>query len=407
MDTLARKSLRWMKRRHLVPKSLAQFILRHSNLLEVRKAIWMAGDPYEEMPLASSYQTKYPCMLGIVREFCRGHLPFVAACRDLGVAYRVIDISGPDWIEIIRQSGCDAFLARPSAFTSVWKQMYDERFRVMVQDLGKKIFPTYDSMWFYESKRRLHDWLHAHQVPHPATWVFYDLKQALDFADGTALPIIYKSDFGSEACGVRLFRDRATLVRHVKRCFQGGYRSYARCRNDKEWGTVLLQEYLPDVKEWRMIRLGDSFFGHQKLKRNGFHSGSGRFAWSTPPPRLLDFVSSTTDIGPFKSMNVDVFETQDGRYLVNEMQVFFGWIRPYQMVISGKAGRYLYDGATRTWAFEEGIYCQHGGCNLRVASLMSELGLAVALVGTSDLHLVSEEDHRNSESLGCDQTGGK
>ena len=82
----------------------------------------------------------------------------MAACRDLRVAYRILDmdISGPDWIETVQNSGCDAFLVWPSVQLSVWEQMYDERLRIIVEDLGKIIYPEYKEIWFYESKRRMH-----------------------------------------------------------------------------------------------------------------------------------------------------------------------------------------------------------------------------------------------------------
>lgn len=404
MDNYAHKLLLFLKQRITIPEWLYRFVFKYNNLLDIRKTIWTSGHPYKDMPLASTYPSKYEFIVGIVKEFCDKHLPYIAACRDLGISYKVVDISGPDWLQKVKQSGCDAFLVPPSGLTSVWKQMYDERFRVITQDLGKKIFPSYDSIWMYESKRRMHYWLEANGVPHPKTWIFYDLKQALEFVEGAVLPIVYKSDFGSGASGVKIFKNRVALRKHVKRCFKRGYRAYTRCVSDKEWGSVFLQEYLKDVKEWRMIRLEDSYFGHQKVKKNNFHSGSDRFAWINPPEKLLDFVLSITEKGNFKSMNLDIFETSDGRYLVNELQTFFGWIRPYQMMVNGKAGRYLYDDIIQKWVFEEGVYCQHGGCNLRLVSLMSEFNINVEIVGTSDLHLVSEEDRRKSRSLspvGC------
>jgi hypothetical protein len=41
-------------------------------------------------------------VLGIVEEFDDNHLPYIAACEDLGVRYKTIDISGPDWIQVVR-----------------------------------------------------------------------------------------------------------------------------------------------------------------------------------------------------------------------------------------------------------------------------------------------------------------
>ncbi len=375
MARLAQKSILWMKHRNVAPKWLAAFVLQHSNLLHVRKAIWMASIPYTSMPLASSYDSAYPYTIGIVKEFCHMHLAYVAACRDLGVCYKVVDISGPDWLEQVAESDCDAFLAHPSGLTSVWKRMYDERLRVIARDLKKIVFPDYDSLWFYESKRRMHYWLKAHGVPHPKTWIFYDLKQALHFVEQVVLPIVYKSDFGSGASGVEIFRSRRALRRHVKQCFRKGYRAYTRCVSDKEWGSVYLQEYLPKVREWRIIRLGESYLGYEKLKEGDFHSGSYKWRYARPPTQLLEFAQYVTDMGPFVSMAVDIFVTSDGRPLVNELQAMFGVDNPSepQCVIDGKAGRMIWNETADTWQFQEGIFAGNSCCNLRVRTLLRQL----------------------------------
>ena len=382
MAQFARTLFPWVKDHRVVPMWLVRFVLKHSNTLQARKAIWMAGDPYGDMPLVSSYRSQYPYTVGIVREFCNMHLPYVAACRDLGVSYKVVDISGPDWLEAVEQSGCDAFLVRPSTLTSVWKQMYDERLRVITVDLGKPVFPSCDSTWLYESKRRMHYWLKAHGVPHPKTWIFYDLKQALDFAEQAVLPIVYKSDFGSGASGVRIFRDRRALRRHVKRCFSKGYRAYTRCAGDGEWGSIFLQEYLQNAREWRMIRLGDSYFGFEKLKRGDFHSGSHASRFVRPSAQLLDFVRSITDKAPFTSMAVDSFVTSDGRLLANELQALFGVLDPSepQCVVDEKAGRMRWDDKTGSWQFQEGSFCDNSCCNLRVEILLQQLDRAARRV---------------------------
>jgi glutathione synthase/RimK-type ligase-like ATP-grasp enzyme len=363
----------WVVRHNVIPKGLRQFIQRHTGMLDVRAAKWIAKDPYVNDPPVSAYQARYPYTLGIIKELWHGHYHYIAACRELGVAYKVLDISGPDWLRVIDRSDCDAFLVRPSVVVSIWRQMYDERLRVLAHDLGKTIFPSYDEIWFYESKRRMHYWLEAHGVPHPKTWVFYDLSEALAFADRAELPIVYKSDLGSGASGVRIFSTRESLRRHIRRCFSRGVTSYRRCRNDKEWGFILLQEYLPHALEWRMLRLGNSYFGHQKLKKGDFHSGSGLVGWEDPPRALLDFAREITDRAAFTSMDLDIFETPDRRYLVNELQALFGSYLPYQMRVNDRPGRYVWDQSAKGWCFEEGIFNQNGSCSLRVQALIEVL----------------------------------
>ena len=91
-------------------------------------------------------------------------------------------------------------------------------------------------------------------------------------------------------------------------------------------------------------------------------------------------------------MDLDIFETDDGRYLVNELQSVFGTVRPYQMLVKSKAGRYLYNYDAKAWHFEEGIFCQNGCCNLRVQALVERLGHKVELPKVNVNAAVSNED---------------
>ena len=354
----------WMKRsgRRLLP------------LEDYDPAKWLAEDPFAGAEEASTYPAKVNLRLGIIREFTRIHSTYIGACRELGVPYRVIDISGPDWIERIEQSGCDAFLVRPSGQITIWKQMYDERLRIIVQDLGKIIFPSYDEIWFYESKRRMHYWLAANDIPHPKTWVFYDRCQALGFAEQAALPIVFKADFGSGSMGVRIIRDQGRLRRLINACFRTGFRKTGADPRDRQWGSVLFQEYLPDVTEWRMIRVGDSYFGYQKARKGDFHSGSHAFRYGRPQLELLRLARHVTDQGRFRSMALDCFVTPDGRCLVNEMQTTFGLhVADGLPMVDGKPGRLLYDPGADDWRFEEGSFCRNKLCNLRVETLVKTL----------------------------------
>lgn len=410
MSAFRRLSL-WAKRHGLIPEAVRRLLQRHMNMLEVRTASWVVKDPYAEDPPVSSYEPRYPYTLGILKEFWHLHSHYVAACRELGVAYKVLDISGPDWLEVIRDSGCDAFLIRPSVEVSIWKQMFDERLRVMACDLGKILFPSYGETWFYESKRRMHYWLEAHGVPHAKTWVFYDLQEALAFADRAALPLVYKSDLGSGASGVRIFRAREPLKRHLRRCFQRGFTTYRRCPKDREWGFVLLQEYLPDAKEWRMIRVGDSYFGYEKVRVGDFHSGSHAWNYAEPPSDLLDTVKTITDTGGFLSMDLDIFVTPDRRYLVNEMQTVFGMGNPYEMcVVGNRPGRMVLDPETGSWRFEAGSFCQNHMCNLRVETLLALLEKKPVAATREQVHRVpglSAGPAGDGEHLPCRDERGR
>jgi len=73
-------------------------------------------------------------------------------------------------------------------------------------------------------------------------------------------------------------------------------------------------------------------------------------------------------------LNVDIFETEDGRFLVNELQAIFGQAGSREICrVDGDSGRMIWNQTKNTWEFEKGEFCQNYMCNLRVKSLIDEL----------------------------------
>jgi len=330
-------------------------------------------DFHQSIKPAHQNQNKIQFILGIIEEFDNNHLPYIAACEDLGISYKTLDISGFDWIQVVKDCECDAFLVWPSFKVSIWKRMFEERLKIMTDEMNQIIYPSYNEIWLNESKLRMSYWLEAHNTPHTKTWVFYSHEQALKFAENTNLPLVVKHDMGSRSAGVEILYDRAHLLQYVKQRFGKGLVCLGADSRDSEWGYVLFQEFLPDVVEWRMIRIGKSYFGHQKLTDGTYHSGSGKVGWYDPPHALLEFIRVLTDNAGYTAINVDVFETPSGHFVVNEIQSHFAATVESQMYIDGKPGRYLYDDSDGEWRFEEGIFCRNSCCDLRVTTLLDQL----------------------------------
>lgn len=345
--------------------------------------VYANRNPFDGQDEYVAPNSKYPFILGIIKQFRHYHKHYIAACRDLGVSYKVLDISGSDWIEVIKNSRCDAYLVWPTSITTTLRLMFNERLKVMVDDLGKIIYPSYDEVWLWDNKRGVRDWLVAHNVPHPKTWIFYDYESAKNYLNKAEFPIVFKTNHGYAATGVKILRKRSKALRIVKRAITRGIRLPGSHPGDYQWGSAILQEYLPDVREVRVVKMGESFFGFEKLKVDDFHSGSGLCKYPKLSSDLLDFVENLCEKGKFTSMGVDVFITPDGNFLVNELQTVLGTITSMvrvgdansveHCVVDGKSGRMLKDSHTRQWRFEEGIFCQNALCNLRVQFVLSML----------------------------------
>ena len=70
-------------------------------------------------------------------------------------------------------------------------------------------------------------------------------------------------------------------------------------------------------------------------------------------------------------MALDVFETVDNQFCINEIQSIFGSYDDSQMYINGRPGRYVYmDG---NFIFEEGRFNRHGSYLLRVQHFLEIL----------------------------------
>jgi len=379
-DTLAGTYLRGNERspgaagRGFLKKCLPASLLRGVRYLigddSINRARWIREyesvlDQAERVPVRADLPR-----LGIVTDVMMRHSYYEAACLELGVPYELVDITGPDWVDVVSQADCAAYLVRPYVLTSPGKRLYDDRVRIMAEEMGKFIFPSVKALWLYESKRRGAGWLAANDVPQPKTWCFNEYRAALAFGDSCELPMLFKTDLGSESTGVKLFRTRADLRRLVKRCFSKGVAAAGYDVAGNVTGEVLLQEFIPDAREWRMVRIGNSYFGHRKGKLGDFHSGSKIIEFDTPPERLLRFAKDVTDKGPFENMALDILERESGEYLVIELHCYFGCNSPHVMLVDGAPGRYRYSSASDSWTFEPGDFNRNASCNLRVKTLI-------------------------------------
>lgn len=371
---LAQRLLHAAEERNILPTILKQWIQRRCSLFNARGDKWIERNPFRHEPHEWAASGRWPYTLGIVQEFWHLHWPYIAACRHADVSYKILDISGSDWLDVLANSGCDAFLSWPSVQYSPWKEMFDERLRCFSMMDRRLIFPDIEALWMWESKRRMNYWLKTHNFPHPKTWIFYDQEQALSFSANSELPLVFKTNMGSGASGVKIFRKRQPLIRHIKQCFKNGISTYRRAKQDREHGSIILQEYLPDVREWRSVRIGNSYFAYEKGRKFDFHSGSKVFLYDRPPDEVLNLTKAVTESGNFRSMNVDIFITADGKLLINELQTLFGQAGSREICrVNGKTGRMIYDSAHNEWIFEQGEFCMNYMCNLRVEHVLSVL----------------------------------
>ena len=330
------------------------------------------------------------------------HLLWVKACTGFAknIEFDVFDITVENWLYEIKSYSPDILLLKPSGRTSLFREVYQERLEILVNELNYRSVPSLNEVKLYENKRFFAYWAQANKVPHPKTWVFYHKKEALTVLNSLGLPLVGKMNIGASGRGVLILRTKNDVKRYINHAFHKGLaaktgpkmgkgklihrawdklthpkhltnrlKTYREIALDKQKGFIILQQYIPHEYEWRAVRIGESYFAHKKMLVKDKASGSLLKKYENPPMALLEFVYSFTERFGFTSVAVDIFELTHQEFLVNEVQCIFGQSDPYQMLVNGRPGRYLLQKGN--WVFEEGDFNTNESFDLRLAHAIS------------------------------------
>jgi glutathione synthase/RimK-type ligase-like ATP-grasp enzyme len=333
------------------------------------------------------------------------HFYWLNACENFAakIDYEVIDLTSSSWLSDILRKDFDILIAMPPGLTAPLKQLYDERIFILEKVMKYKIFPRPLEIYIYENKRFFYSWLEANKIPHAQTYVFYSKAEALSFVDNATYPFVAKVNIGASGSGVAIIKDKLKAKKYVEDSFspkgaprrwgpnlaKGGILKrgihylinpkdikskldkYVAIKSDVQKGFVLFQEYVPHDFEWRVVVIGDSYFAHKKLKIGEKTSGSLLKNYDNPPTYLFDFAKKIVEKFNFTSQAIDLFETESGDLLVNEMQCIFGQSDPYQMLVNNEPGRYIC--INNKWIFESGSFNTNNSFDLRIKSFLELL----------------------------------
>ena len=316
------------------------------------------------------------------------------------VSYDVVDLSKHDWLENCLSCKYDCYLLRAPGSTNSLKQLFDERVSILNNDLGLRIYPSWQEIKIYENKKLLSYWLKAKEIASPHTAVFYERGDAGSFIRNCKLPLVAKINIGSSGKGVRILRTSQEVREYVEKAFKLGVKPYVGpnfktasvykkvIRAFKTKGLlhkriktyrniisepqrfVILQEFIPHDFEWRVVVIGSSFFAHKKMVLNEKASGSLIKLYDNPPTSLLDFARELCQETKLSSVSLDIFETSGG-FLVNEIQTFFGQSDLFQMKVDGIIGRYRF--VNDEWVFEPGDWAANECYDLRLNHVLEIL----------------------------------
>lgn len=315
-----------------------------------------------------------PYLVGIINDVHQYHKFFVKAALEMKISFDVIDIHRNDWWDKLRAEDYDGFLIWPNGMRESLKSAYDSRVKMIVDYLKKPVYPDYLSIWLYENKIRALDWLRVNEFPTIPTSVYYSKEQAMEHLKTNQLPVVFKTNLGASGKGVYIVKSESEYRKRVQQCFSVGLKSYGVCPYSESRGYAYIQKFIPGMEEWRMVRIGDAYFGHRKMadENSGKHSGTLLKGWEKPSEELLDILYEVTERGGFRSMNVDMFRDHEGNIYINELHAVWGQSTEHLMIIDNVPGRYIRDNGK--WKFEAGSFVKGHSAIARIEYFLKQIG---------------------------------
>jgi len=144
-------------------------------------------------------------------------------CVQNGIEYKLVDCYKND---IIRQmSDCDAlmwhhFQSNPKAV------LFARQLLFALQQSGKVVFPNFNTGWHFDDKLGQKYLLEAIGAPLVPSYIFYSRNEAIQFANNTHYPIVFKLRGGAGSENVRLIHNPSQAKSMINRAFKSGFSRY-------------------------------------------------------------------------------------------------------------------------------------------------------------------------------------
>ena len=165
--------------------------------------------------------------VGILRPFRGTHRSMLGVYKQIldynNTEYIELDINNFDFWEKIKS--CDFFLAK---FAQIDDDLHLMSEIVPIINLYLKIpcFPNYNTVWHYDDKVRQYYLLKQFDFPVVESYIFWDKKRALDWAESINYPVVFKLKGGAGSVNVSLVKSKRVAKKIVRKSFGKGIHPY-------------------------------------------------------------------------------------------------------------------------------------------------------------------------------------
>ena len=226
-----------------------------------------------------------------------------------GFIVRRVDVRGADILDQLK--GCHAFVWSWVHFGGMGR-IARRLLPVIERELRIPVFPDQRTCWYFDDKIAQAYLLKALQIPIPQTWIWFDQRQAEEWASRADYPLVLKLATGGQSANVRLIQNALEARSWIDRLFSfyiihlddaepSTYRKLRRIaailiKNQPSpvstgyefnTGYVLFQEFLPNNPcDTRVTVVGNRAFAFRRFNRPGDFRASGSGNFDVDPTKI-------------------------------------------------------------------------------------------------------------------------
>ncbi|EWH14027.1 hypothetical protein KLA_06847 [Cellulophaga geojensis KL-A] len=147
---------------------------------------------------------------------------WIEYCKNHSIDYKLVDCYKSD---IIKQlNDCDVFMWHHDLLLRK-DNIIAKRLLFALEQSNKIVFPTFNEGWHYDDKIGQKYLLEALKVPFIPTFIFYDKTEALNWANQTTYPKVFKLKGGAGSANVCLVNSEKDAIKKINKAFSSGFNS--------------------------------------------------------------------------------------------------------------------------------------------------------------------------------------
>lgn len=284
---------------------------------------------------------------------------WIEYCEKKDISYKIVNCFDSNIVEQL--SDCDALMWHHS-HAIFEDKLVAKKILFALEHAGIKVFPDFNTGWHFDDKVAQKYLLEAIGAPLVPSYVFYDKKEAMEWARKTTYPKVFKLKGGAGSANVKLVRTKTEAAKLINKAFGKGFSQFNRFGNLKEryskWrsgrdsffgvvkgvgrifipteyakmqarekGYVYFQEFIPNNKfDIRIVVVGNKAAGEKRfVRKNDFRaSGSGNFSYKGINTDVIEIAFDVSKRLGLQSAAFDFVYDENNNPLIVEVCYGFG-----------------------------------------------------------------------------------